>query len=101
MKFMKKFVMMRIMMIGNMVLNLFMNFEKIVINKIDYYNNFLMPSERVSKEFKDISLSFQVNPLNYDLIAIKNETAIARSIRNLVLLNPEKDFLIKIWVQSK
>lgn len=44
-----------------------------------------MPVERVSKGFKDISTSFQVNPLTYDLIAIKNETAIARSIRNLVL----------------
>jgi phage baseplate assembly protein W len=44
-----------------------------------------MPVERVSKGFKDISSSFQVNPLTYDLIAIKNETAIARSLRNLVL----------------
>ena len=44
-----------------------------------------MPVERVSKGFKDISSSFQVNPLNEDLIAIKNETAIARSIRNLIL----------------
>ena len=44
-----------------------------------------MPVERVSKGFKDISTSFQVNPLTYDLVAIKNETAIARSIRNLVL----------------
>ncbi len=43
-----------------------------------------MPLERVSKGFKDLSMSFQVSPLNYDLIAIKNETAIARSIRNLV-----------------
>jgi phage baseplate assembly protein W len=44
-----------------------------------------MPLERVSKEFKDISMSFQVNPFTYDLIAIKNETAISRSVRNLVL----------------
>jgi len=43
-----------------------------------------MPVERLSKGFKDLSMSFQVSPLNYDLIAIKNETAIARSIRNLV-----------------
>ena len=47
-----------------------------------------MPVERVSKAFKDISASFQVNPLNYDLIALKNESAIARSIRNLVLTQP-------------
>jgi phage baseplate assembly protein W len=44
-----------------------------------------MPVERVSKGFKDISTSFQVNPLTYDITVIKNETAIARSIRNLVL----------------
>lgn len=43
-----------------------------------------MAIERVSKFFKDISMSFEVSPLNKDLIAIKNETAIARSIRNLV-----------------
>jgi len=51
-----------------------------------------MPIERVSKEFKDISLSLQVNPLNYDLIDIKNETAIARSIRNLVFTLPGERF---------
>jgi phage baseplate assembly protein W len=51
-----------------------------------------MPLERVSKGFKDISISFQVNPLNYDLIAIKNETAIARSVRNLVLTQPGERF---------
>ena len=51
-----------------------------------------MPVERVSKGFKDLSMSFQVNPLNYDLIAIKNETAIARSIRNLVFTLPGERF---------
>ena len=43
-----------------------------------------MPVERISKGFKDISSSFKVNPLTNDIIAIKNETAISRSIRNLV-----------------
>jgi phage baseplate assembly protein W len=43
-----------------------------------------MPIERVKKDFKDLSMSLLANPLNYDIIAIKNETAIARSIRNLV-----------------
>jgi phage baseplate assembly protein W len=38
----------------------------------------------ISKSFKDISASFKVNPLTNDLIAITNETAIARSIRNLI-----------------
>jgi len=51
-----------------------------------------MPLERVSQGFKDLSMTFQVNPLNYDLIAIKNETAIARSIRNLVLTYPGERF---------
>ena len=51
-----------------------------------------MPLERVSKSFKDISMSFQINPLNYDLIAIKNETAIARSLRNLILTNQGERF---------
>lgn len=51
-----------------------------------------MPVERVSKGFKDLSMTFQVSPLNYDLIALKNETAIARSIRNLVLTSREERF---------
>lgn len=44
-----------------------------------------MPVERVSKGFKDISMTFKVNPLNNDIIDIKNENAIARSVRNLVM----------------
>ena len=43
-----------------------------------------MPVQRLSKGFKDLSASFQTNPLSNDLIAIKNESAIARSVRNLV-----------------
>lgn len=39
---------------------------------------------RGSQQFKDISATFQINPLNSDAIVIKNETAISRSIRNLV-----------------
>ena len=51
-----------------------------------------MPVQRISKTFKDISMSFKVNPLNDDLIAIKNQTAIARSLRNLVLTAPGERF---------
>jgi phage baseplate assembly protein W len=51
-----------------------------------------MPVERLSRGFKDYSMSLQVNPLNSDLIVIKNETAIARSIRNLVLTLPGERF---------
>ena len=51
-----------------------------------------MPVERISKGFKDISMSFEVNPINDDLISVKNRTAIARSIRNLVLTVPGERF---------
>ena len=51
-----------------------------------------MPVERVSQSFKDISASFKVNPLNEDLIATKNATAIARSVRNLVLTKQGERF---------
>ena len=44
-----------------------------------------MPIERVSKAFRDVSLALGVNPINRDLIDLKNENAIARSIQNLVL----------------
>ena len=51
-----------------------------------------MPVERISKGFKDISMSFEVNPINEDLIGVKDRTAIARSIRNLVLTVPGERF---------
>ena len=44
-----------------------------------------MPVQRISRGFKDISASFQTNPLSNDFIALKNESSIARSVRNLVL----------------
>jgi len=43
-----------------------------------------VPAERISKGFKDISAVFEVNPLNDDLIILKNSNAIARSIRNII-----------------
>jgi len=51
-----------------------------------------MPVERVSQGFKDISSSFKVNPINDDIIVVKNETAIARSIRNLIMTQPGDRF---------
>ena len=51
-----------------------------------------MPVERVSRGFKDISMSFEVNPITDDIIGVKNDTAIARSIRNLVLTTPGERF---------
>ncbi|MFZ9740282.1 MAG: GPW/gp25 family protein [Candidatus Nanopelagicaceae bacterium] len=47
-----------------------------------------MPLERSSKSFKDLSLTFKANPVNKDLLSIKDEVAIARSIRNLVSTYP-------------
>ena len=44
-----------------------------------------MPIERVSRGFKDLSMTFKSNPLNDDLIGLKNENAIARSIRNIIM----------------
>ena len=51
-----------------------------------------MPLERVSRSFKDVSASFQINPLNNDLVALKNTSAIARSIRNIVFTSPGEKF---------
>ena len=52
-----------------------------------------MPVQRVSRGFKDVSATFQVNPINSDVIILKNENAIARSIRNLIFTVPgEKPF---------
>ena len=52
-----------------------------------------MPLQRISQGFKDISMTFQSNPLTKDLIVLKNENAIARSIKNIVFTNPgEKPF---------
>ncbi len=51
-----------------------------------------MPLERVSQGFKDLSMSFKSNPLSNDLIALKNESAIARSVRNIVFTLPGEKF---------
>ena len=51
-----------------------------------------MPLERVKQGYKDLSMSFRSNPLNDDLIGLKNESAIARSIKNLVFTLPGERF---------
>ena len=51
-----------------------------------------MPAQRVSKSFKDISISFKFNPLSGDLITLKNENAIARAVRNIVSTTPGEKF---------
>jgi len=51
-----------------------------------------MPVERVSRGFKDLSMTFKSNPLNSDLIGLKDANAIARSVRNIVMTYPGEKF---------
>ena len=51
-----------------------------------------MPQQRVKRKFKDISMSFESNPLNDDLVSLSDTTAIARSIRNIVFTSPGEKF---------
>ena len=51
-----------------------------------------MPQERISRQFKDLSMSFKTNPLNDDLIGLKNTSAIARSLKNIVFTQPGEKF---------
>ena len=51
-----------------------------------------MPQERISRQFKDLSMSFKTNPLNDDLIGLKNTNAIARSLKNIVFTQPGEKF---------
>ena len=51
-----------------------------------------MPQQRVKRKFKDISMSFETNPLNDDLVSLSDSSAIARSIRNIVFTSPGKKF---------
>ena len=51
-----------------------------------------MPLERVKQGYKDLSMSFRSNPLNDDLIGLKNESAIDRSIQNLVFVRKGEKF---------
>lgn len=47
---------------------------------------------RISRAFKDISLSFQPHPVTGDLPVLKNERAIMRSVRNIVQTIPKEKF---------
>ena len=51
-----------------------------------------MAYKRVSKTFKDISLSFSPHPVTKDLPILKNESAIRRSVRNIVETIPTEKF---------
>ncbi len=43
-----------------------------------------MAIKRISRSYKDISLSFEPHPVTKDLGVIKNANAIVRSVRNIV-----------------
>ena len=51
-----------------------------------------MADKRVSRTFKDSSLSFAPHPVTKDLPILKNERAIARSVRNIVETIPTEKF---------
>jgi len=51
-----------------------------------------MAVTRISRSFKDISLSFDPHPVTKDLPILKNQNAIIRSIRNLVETIPNERF---------
>ena len=51
-----------------------------------------MAYKRVSKAFKDISLSFSPHPVTKDLPIRKNDSAIRRSVRNIVETIPTEKF---------
>ena len=51
-----------------------------------------MAVKRISRAFKDISLSFVPHPITKDLQILKNESAIRRSVRNLVETIPTERF---------
>ena len=51
-----------------------------------------MPQQRVKRKYKDLSMSFETNPLNDDLVSLSDTTAIARSIRNIVFTQPGEKF---------
>ena len=56
-----------------------------------------MAIKRVSRAFKDISLSFSPHPVTKDLPILKNERAIRRSVRNIVATIPTEKFFNPIF----
>ena len=58
--------------------------------------------QQKSRAFKDISLSFKRHPVTNDVLALHNEDAIKRSVRNLVeTINEERFFNPLIGSQVK
>lgn len=56
-----------------------------------------MAVTRISRAFKDISLSFDPHPITNDLPILKNESAIRRSVRNIVETIPTEKFFNPVF----
>jgi len=51
---------------------------------------------RISRSFKDISLSFRPHPITKDIGSLKNEDAIKKSVKNLVQTIPRERYFNSI-----
>jgi phage baseplate assembly protein W len=51
-----------------------------------------MSTTRISRKFKDISLSFDMHPVTKDILVLTDENAIKRSIRNIIQTVPSEKF---------
>jgi phage baseplate assembly protein W len=56
-----------------------------------------MAIRRISRSFKDISLSFEPHQITKDLPVLKNEAAIRRSVRNIVQTIPTEKFFNSLF----
>ena len=56
-----------------------------------------MAVQRISRSFKDISLSFEPHPVTKDLPILKDADAIRRSVRNIVQTIPKEKFFNSIF----
>ena len=56
-----------------------------------------MAIKRISRVYKDISLSFDPHPVSKDLKILKNEDAIRRSVRNIVQTIPTEKFFNSLF----
>ena len=56
-----------------------------------------MAIKRISRGFKDISLSFLPHPVTNDLPVLLNERAIVRSVRNIVETIPSEKFFDSLF----
>ena len=59
-----------------------------------------MAIQRISRSFKDISLSFEPHPITKDLQVLRNEAAIRRSVRNIVQTIPTEKFFNSLFCSN-